>query len=288
MPGAQGSQAWGYPLRVHLTEAAWRRANWLVGNPGHLPALEITAGGFRARICAPMVVALTGAPCPVMVTRADGAHFTASTEAPLALEAGDQLRLGAPARGVRSYWHAVAAGPLHHNWAVPHATRWHKLARNRYRLGLNCMQAPRRHTVRYSLLSSACLHYRHPARPSRWISSLGHAATGSTTKRWTGSPTSAGKSRHNLTALACGYRASYRLHAVTTANYPVKELALVPSRVPANGQPVLFLADHPLTGGYPVIGAVAHYHLDIAGQLPPNCQIRFRAIHPFTVFEEYK
>ncbi len=103
MPGAQGSQAWGYPLRVHLTEAAWRRANWLVGNPGHLPALEITAGGFRARICAPMVVALTGAPCPVMVTRADGAHFTASTEAPLALEAGDQLRLGAPARGVRSY-----------------------------------------------------------------------------------------------------------------------------------------------------------------------------------------
>ncbi|HBY0216015.1 TPA: hypothetical protein MIN91_27785, partial [Klebsiella pneumoniae] len=41
-------------------------------------------------------------------------------------------------------------------------------------------------------------------------------------------------------------------------------------------------------GGYPVIGAVAHYHLDIAGQLPPNCQIRFRAIHPFTVFEEYK
>ena len=59
-------------------------------------------------------------------------------------------------------------------------------------------------------------------------------------------------------------------------------------QVPANGQPVLFLADHPLTGGYPVIGAVAHYHLDIAGQLPPNCQIRFRAIHPFTVFEEYK
>ncbi|VCW84735.1 hypothetical protein BANRA_05486 [Klebsiella variicola] len=51
---------------------------------------------------------------------------------------------------VRSYRHAVAAGPLHHNWAVPHATRWHKLARNRYRLGLNCMQAPRRHTVRYS------------------------------------------------------------------------------------------------------------------------------------------
>ncbi|HBL65632.1 MAG TPA: allophanate hydrolase, partial [Achromobacter sp.] len=28
-------------------------------------------------------------------------------------------------------------------------------------------------------------------------------------------------------------------------------------QVPASGQPVLFLADHPLTGGYPVIGSVA-------------------------------
>ena len=31
---------------------------------------------------------------------------------------------------------------------------------------------------------------------------------------------------------------------------------------------LLFLADHPLTGGYPVIGAVATYHLDRAGQIP--------------------
>jgi len=101
--GRAGQSSMGISPSGALDQAAWRRANWLVGNPGHLPALEITAGGFRARICAPMVVALTGAPCPVMVTRADGAHFTASTEAPLALEAGDQLRLGAPARGVRSY-----------------------------------------------------------------------------------------------------------------------------------------------------------------------------------------
>ena len=31
-------------------------------------------------------------------------------------------------------------------------------------------------------------------------------------------------------------------------------------QVPHTGQPVLFLADHPLTGGYPVIGNVAEYH----------------------------
>jgi allophanate hydrolase subunit 2 len=52
-------------------------------------------------------------------------------------------------------------------------------------------------------------------------------------------------------------------------------------QVPASGQPVLFLHDHPLTGGYPVIAAVAEYHLDLAGQIPPGAAIRFNIIQPF-------
>ncbi|MBO0222603.1 hypothetical protein J0689_25325, partial [Vibrio parahaemolyticus] len=50
-------------------------------------------------------------------------------------------------------------------------------------------------------------------------------------------------------------------------------------------QPVLFLNDHPLTGGYPVSGAVCEYHLDLAGQLPVNAQIQFNRIG---VFKEYE
>ena len=52
-------------------------------------------------------------------------------------------------------------------------------------------------------------------------------------------------------------------------------------QVPPSGQPVLFLADHPLTGGYPVIGAVATYHLDRAGQIPIGASVRFNLIQPF-------
>ncbi|RMR44605.1 Allophanate hydrolase/urea amidolyase-related protein [Pseudomonas savastanoi pv. glycinea] len=52
-------------------------------------------------------------------------------------------------------------------------------------------------------------------------------------------------------------------------------------QVPPSGQPVLFLADHPLTGGYPVIGAVATYHLDKAGQIPVNARIRFNPLSAF-------
>ena len=51
-------------------------------------------------------------------------------------------------------------------------------------------------------------------------------------------------------------------------------------QVPPDGQPVLFLPDHPLTGGYPIIGAVVDRDLDLAGQLPPGARIRFRIAEP--------
>ena len=51
-------------------------------------------------------------------------------------------------------------------------------------------------------------------------------------------------------------------------------------QVPHNGQPVLFLADHPLTGGYPVIACVAAHHLDLAAQAPPGARLRFHVITP--------
>src|SRR5690606_40604753 len=51
-------------------------------------------------------------------------------------------------------------------------------------------------------------------------------------------------------------------------------------QVPPDGQPVLFLPDHPLTGGYPIIGALTDRCLDLAGQLPPGARIRFRVVDP--------
>lgn len=49
-------------------------------------------------------------------------------------------------------------------------------------------------------------------------------------------------------------------------------------QVPADGQPVLFLPDHPTTGGYPIIGALTDAARDVAGQLPPGARIRFRVV----------
>ncbi|MFD1213897.1 urea amidolyase, partial [Arthrobacter sp. GCM10027362] len=46
-------------------------------------------------------------------------------------------------------------------------------------------------------------------------------------------------------------------------------------QVPPSGLPILFLADHPVTGGYPVAGVVLSADLDKAAQLAPGAMIRF-------------
>jgi allophanate hydrolase subunit 2 len=54
---------------------------------------------------------------------------------------------------------------------------------------------------------------------------------------------------------------------------------LVPGaiQVPADGQPILLLVDHPTTGGYPVIAVVHSQDLPLAAQLRPGERITFAA-----------
>lgn len=47
-------------------------------------------------------------------------------------------------------------------------------------------------------------------------------------------------------------------------------------QVPPDGQPIVMLADHPVTGGYPVIAVVAPYHLPSIAQARPGTALRFR------------
>ena len=47
-------------------------------------------------------------------------------------------------------------------------------------------------------------------------------------------------------------------------------------QVPPDGRPILFLADHPVTGGYPVIAVVVSAGIPRAAQLRPGDSVRFR------------
>ncbi len=49
-------------------------------------------------------------------------------------------------------------------------------------------------------------------------------------------------------------------------------------QVPPDGQPLLFLADHPVTGGYPVVAVVLSQDLSLAAQLRPGQWMRFTRV----------
>jgi biotin-dependent carboxylase-like uncharacterized protein len=51
-------------------------------------------------------------------------------------------------------------------------------------------------------------------------------------------------------------------------------------QVPSGGEPVVFLADHPLTGGYPVVAVVVDADVDRAAQVRPGQAVRFRFVAP--------
>jgi len=57
---------------------------------------------------------------------------------------------------------------------------------------------------------------------------------------------------------------------------PSEGLVLGAVQIPPSGQPVLFLADHPVTGGYPVIAVVRTADVDRAAQLRPGQLLRFQ------------
>lgn len=79
-------------------------------------------------------------------------------------------------------------------------------------------------------------------------------------------------------------RMGYRLHGASL--FTIDEKAEIVSsgvpngtiQVPANGQPILLMADRQTTGGYPRMAVVASVDLPYAAQLKPGDQIRFSEI----------
>jgi allophanate hydrolase subunit 2 len=57
---------------------------------------------------------------------------------------------------------------------------------------------------------------------------------------------------------------------------PPEGLVLGAIQVPPDGQPLVFLADHPTTGGYPVVGVVDD--VTPLAQARPGTSVRFREL----------
>jgi allophanate hydrolase subunit 2 len=66
-----------------------------------------------------------------------------------------------------------------------------------------------------------------------------------------------------------------RAAAFREAELPSEGLVRGAVQVPPSGLPVIFLADHPVTGGYPVVAVVLDADVDRVAQVRPGQRLRF-------------
>lgn len=274
--GRPGYAHLGVPRSGALDQAAHRLANHLVGNDPNAATLETTLSGLTLRALSPLVVAVCGAVAPV---RVDG--HPAPWSAPIGLRPGQTLDVGLATQGVRTYV-AVAGGI-----AVPRVlgSRSTDLLsglgaserlRDGDRVPVGEAAGPPQPADTYPVTvaapagagSTVELPVVPGPRPGAFPRSAWQALT---TSDFTVSPTS------NRIGLRLDGPALPRTGHDTI---PSEGAVLGAIQVPADGHPIIFLADHPPTGGYPVIGVVPAAALGPVAQAPPGTRIRFRAAAP--------
>ncbi|AQS71472.1 biotin-dependent carboxyltransferase family protein [Streptomyces pactum] len=263
--GRRGHAHLGVPRSGALDATAMRLANRLLGNDPDAAVLETTLTGCALRPDHPVTAVVGGAHCPVTV---DGRPV--AWGAPVRVPAGAVLNVGTATAGVRSYV-AVAGGITTEPVLGSRST---DLLSG---LGPGPLRAG--HVVRVGT----------PARPVApavavpWPGPPGELVLpvrlGPRADWFTPS------ALRTLTSVT--YRVSPHsnriglrtegppLERATTGELPSEGIVLGAVQVPPDGRPVIFLHDHPTTGGYPVVAVVAEPALAAAAQATAGTPVRF-------------
>lgn len=266
--GRPGHAHLGVPRSGALDGPAAALVNRLVGNPPEAAVLETTLNGCAVRPRSAITVAVGGAPCPVTV---DGRPV--AWGAPVRVPAGALLDVGTALSGVRGYVAfagGVAVEPV--------------LGSRSTDLLSGLGPAP---LVDGTVLPlgapigrHACVDVAPQPRPP---AELVLRVTPGPREDWF-----APEAVREFTARA--YRVSSAsnriglrtegpaLKRAVTGELPSEGMVLGAVQVPPDGRPVVFLADHPTTGGYPVIAVVRPADLPAAAQAVPGTPVRFVAV----------
>lgn len=278
--GRRGYAHLGLGRAGAVDEPARRLANALVGNTPNDAALEITLAGPTLRFQRDAVVALTGG---LIEARVEGQPLPAWTSC--FVPAGSVLRLGGMRHGCRSYLavrggfdgapvlgsrssdlHA-GVGPLH-GMAVQsgeviaigehNAASWFRPGRS--------MQA-----LRWGLDPQPWLDYaREPLallRGHHWDALDDASRQALFTQRFMVSKDS-NRTGHRLEGAPLHLRQPLEL--ISEATLPGT------MQLPPSGQPIVLLAEAPVTGGYPRIGQLAAVDLPRLAQRRPGDAVCFR------------
>jgi KipI family sensor histidine kinase inhibitor len=279
--GRQGQAGQGVSASGAMDPTALKAANRLVGNASNAAALETVGGGLQLQSRGDNVVAVTGADAPVTLTSADGRRWPVPRYQAIALADGDSLAIGQPDAGARCYL-AVRGGfdeaPVMGSCATDTLAN----------VGPAPLQAGELLGVRPAPASTVVGAVELPPEdlPTLQQEVVLDVVMGPRTDWFTEAAIERlAAQRWQVTAQSnrVGLRLAgdVPLDRATAGELPSEGTALGALQVPPSGQPVLFLADHPLTGGYPVIACVAPYHLDRAGQIPVGAWLRFNPIRTF-------
>ncbi|APU13997.1 MULTISPECIES: biotin-dependent carboxyltransferase family protein [Actinoalloteichus] len=264
--GRPGYAALGVTRSGAADRPALRLANRLVGNAESCAAIEATFGGLRVEFDAPTLLALTGAPLPAALNgRAIGMH------GPVWAEAGEELSLGLPALGLRTYL-AVRGGI-----AVPPilGSRSTDLLSGlgpaplvegtRLPLGPRPEDWPVVSQAPVAPLPEIPVLRLHPGPRDDWFDPEALRLLCTSDYEVT--------EQSNRVGLRL---AGPPLRRRVSRELPSEGMVRGAIQVPASGLPVLFHVDHPVTGGYPVIAVVDEDDLPAAAQVRPGGLLRFR------------
>ncbi|TWE11253.1 biotin-dependent carboxyltransferase family protein [Rudaeicoccus suwonensis] len=245
--------------------AAVIAANRLVGNEISAAGIELLMGGLTVRATSRRLVAVTGAPAEV---RVDGRPVAFG--AALTMRAGETLSIGVPQVGLRTYL-AVRGGvqaPLLYGSAASSPAA-----------GLG--PAPLAPGDHLSIGEATNSPQPQAFQPGRWIGDVEVGVILGPRDDWFTHVAIDILTHSAWSATGELDRVGIRLTGPTLQRARFDELlseGMVRGaiQVPPNGQPLVFLADHPTTGGYPVIAVVRDSDVDRLAQVRPGDRVRFR------------
>ncbi|MEU8611176.1 biotin-dependent carboxyltransferase family protein [Actinoplanes sp. NPDC048791] len=262
--GRPGHAGQGVAPSGAVDRGAYARANELVGNPRGAAVLECTLGGLRVRFDEPATVALTGTDAVLTV---DGTRT--AVEEVVSVPAGAEVAVTMPRRGLRSYL-AVRGG-----LAVPAVLG----SRSTDRLaGIGPAKPAVGDTLPIGPAPTAPSSVDVPPQAGDpdaplevdlgprddWFTAA--AIETLLSAEFTVSPSSD----------SVGLRLDGPVLArARTDELPSEGVVRGSVQVPPDGHPIVFQADHPVTGGYPVIAVLTPAAADRAAQARPGARLRF-------------
>jgi len=247
--------------------ASYDLANRLVGNRPGAACIEVTLGRLAFTVDATVSVAVTGAPVAI---RCGNRAYAVNASFPA--RAGDTVTLGTPAAGLRTYV-AVRGGIV--GQEVLGSVSWDTMAQ----LGTPPLRPG-------DVLQVSHAKTDWPAADVAPVAAIGTGLLDlplllGPRDDWFTDEALDRLANDEFTVTPDSNRVGIRLDGPVLPRHRSGELAsegvvLGALQVPTRGRPTLFLADRPVTGGYPVIGVVPQSGVNRAAQAVPGTRIRFR------------